>query len=68
MSRDFVLRRIAQDAFDPVALTDEVNESGVSSIKHGNEAPVGGAARRDFSFHDLPNPVFWEDIGTAIVR
>jgi hypothetical protein len=35
MSHDFVLCRIAQDAFDPVALADEVNESGVSSIKHG---------------------------------
>jgi hypothetical protein len=35
MSCDFVLRRIAQDAFNPVALADEVDESGVSSVKHG---------------------------------
>jgi len=34
MSCDFVFRRIAQDAFDPVALSDEVDESGVSSVKH----------------------------------
>jgi hypothetical protein len=31
---DFILCRIAQDAFDPVALSDEVDESGVSSVKH----------------------------------
>ena len=34
MSRDFILRRIAQDAFDPVALADEVDESRMSSVKH----------------------------------
>jgi len=43
MSRDFIFRRIAQDAFDPVALVDEVDESGVSSVKHG-------MARIRFSF------------------
>src|SRR6266446_4749988 len=34
MGGDFIFRRIAQDAFDPVALSDEVDESGVSSVKH----------------------------------
>jgi hypothetical protein len=43
MSRDFVFRRISQDAFDPVALSDEVDESRVSSVKHG-------VARIRFSF------------------
>src|SRR6266849_7726978 len=33
MGGNFVLCRIAQDAFDPVALTDEVDESGVSALK-----------------------------------
>jgi hypothetical protein len=32
---DFIFGRIAQDAFDPVALADEVDEAGVGSVKHG---------------------------------
>jgi hypothetical protein len=35
MGSNFTFRRIAQDAFDPVALSDEVDESAVSSVKHG---------------------------------
>jgi len=35
MGGNFIFRRIAQDAFNPVALADEVDESGVSSVKHG---------------------------------
>src|SRR5258708_34808934 len=34
MGGDFIFFQIAQDAFDPVALADEVAESGVSSVKH----------------------------------
>jgi len=34
MGGDFIFFQIAQDAFDPVALADEVDESGVSSVKH----------------------------------
>ena|SRR6266446_1658124 len=42
MSRDFILRRIAQDAFDLVALADEVDETGVSSVKHGIARNLSG--------------------------
>jgi hypothetical protein len=35
MGGNFTFRRIVQDAFDPVALSDEVDESRVSSVKHG---------------------------------
>jgi hypothetical protein len=42
MGGDFIVRRIAQDAFDPVTLSDEVVESGVSSLKHEWLALVSG--------------------------
>jgi hypothetical protein len=48
MSRDFVFRRIAQDAFDPIALADEVDESGVSSVNMGGSQSFPG-----FSFGAL---------------
>jgi hypothetical protein len=41
MGGDFIFGRNAQDAFDPVALADEVDESGVSSIKHGMAISFG---------------------------
>jgi len=34
MGGNFVFCRIAQDAFNPVALADEVDETGVGSVKH----------------------------------
>jgi len=36
MGRNFILRRIAQDALDPAALSDELDESWVKSVKQRN--------------------------------
>jgi hypothetical protein len=41
MGGDFIFGRIAQDAFDPIAHADEVNESGMSSVKHGMAISFG---------------------------
>jgi hypothetical protein len=47
---NFILRRIAQDALDSVALADEVDESGVKSVKHGDRRCANTTIRlRDIS-------------------